>query len=172
MAKGNAVNLEKDYKTRMSIFVLLGRLLIVQALLVVASVVLNGELFAANFENVIIQFVSQSLFLLLMALVLTFSVIVVWFYRYYVITPEGIYLYKGVIFRQMDNFDMKSVRKVTVEQGLMGRIFNYGDIVMESPLISHDIRLHNIHKPTKVVKLIEKQRLKHVTNAKSVIVPA
>lgn len=94
-----------------------------------------------------------------------------WTNHYYILTEEGISKTHGVLYRKTRTFDMASIASVKVRQGLLGRLFHYGHIVLENPLTKKDLVLRSIENPYEQASLIEQQRLKEISKQSSKVVP-
>lgn len=104
-------------------------------------------------------------------LILNFAVLVwllvFWFYRYYIIGPQGISSNMGFLARHTETIDLPAIRSIKVRQSLAGKILNYGTIDLESPLLEKHFILRNVSNPYSHAKLIEEQRLQEVTHENS-----
>lgn len=104
--------------------------------------------------------------------VLNFSVFAIfflkWLYHYYIITPTGFSKNYGVIVRDTETYDFKSIRSLEVHQGILGKIFGYGNIRLDSPLLKKSVHIEKISQPYKYAKLIEERRLKYLEGSDNV----
>jgi uncharacterized membrane protein YdbT with pleckstrin-like domain len=82
-------------------------------------------------------------------------VIIKWASTYYVINYKEISITKGVIRKKKCSYDIRGIQSSSVTQGLLGRIFNYGTIHLENPLLKSDVFLKNIYSPNSYINIIE-----------------
>ena len=85
-------------------------------------------------------------------------IIIKWFYVYYQITPKEVLLHTGVIAQKRKHFALEKTESVTLEQGFLGRIFNFGTITIELFLSNsrHNLYLYDVPNPGKYMNIIEK----------------
>lgn len=96
-------------------------------------------------------------FLILVAvkLFLVIFVIVQWLNEYYEITPSEVRFRKGLIFKREEKSKMEHIGSVKLEQGIFGRIFNFGTIKLFNWTTEKDVLLYLIHNPLKYQKILE-----------------
>lgn len=100
------------------------------------------------------------LFVVMVVLKIFFSFFVVfqWLNNYYEITPETISSYHGFIFQKKEKFYIKHIREVGLQQGLFGKLLDFGTI----ELYNWDLRryryLYLIHNPAKYLRIIKELR--------------
>lgn len=151
----DTVNMKKSYKVREAPVFLVFRILFLQMLVFLTIFILG--LFDFSFLIFVPVYVLNTLFLA--------YVIASWYKHIYVITPKAIYKTQGVFFQRNENYDLKSFREVKLKQGIIELLFNYGTIEMTSPVLSHSVLLSRIRSPRRNLEIIEKHRLKEVTDA-------
>jgi len=71
-----------------------------------------------------------------------------------VVTNHRLVLKRGWLSRSTVELQLKSIEEVNFHQGLLGRIFNFGKIVVHGTGVD-DLILPNIASPTDLVKAIE-----------------
>jgi uncharacterized membrane protein YdbT with pleckstrin-like domain len=71
-----------------------------------------------------------------------------------VVTSHRLVLKRGWLSRSTVEHQLKSIEQVNFHQGLLGRIFNFGRIVVHGTGVE-DLVLPNIASPTELVKAIE-----------------
>jgi len=91
---------------------------------------------------------------------LLLSLFIRWYFVYFIISTDALSKHKGFLFKRLKTYDLQSIRSVRVYQGPLGRLFNYGNIVMESPLLREMISLKKVQNPLRHAKIIDRQRLK------------
>lgn len=70
------------------------------------------------------------------------------------LTNKRVVFKKGIISRSTEEMKLKSVETVEIEQGVMGRIFGYGDVKVTGRGIS-DVVFKSVADPIAVKKQIE-----------------
>ncbi|HVA97028.1 MAG TPA: PH domain-containing protein [Candidatus Acidoferrales bacterium] len=82
---------------------------------------------------------------------------------------EGVIFHRrGIFHMKEDAYSLKQIGSTTLNQGLLGKLFNYGTIKIFSPLLKQDYYLMNIHNPREIAKTLEDEvagtNQKHGTN--------
>lgn len=70
------------------------------------------------------------------------------------VTNKRVIVKKGIISRKTDEMKLSSVETVEIDQGIMGRIFGYGDVILTGRGTS-DVKFKAIDDPITVKKQIE-----------------
>lgn len=145
---------------RQSIFFLLLKLLFLEF---VAAVLIISFHFLLSSSNV--QSLSQNnlnlfnipLFVLLVVLKTCFMiyVIVAWLEEYYEITPVEVVHRKGFLFRREERYTLDHIGSITLEQGIFGRIFNFGSLKLFDWALEENINIYLIHSPRKYNHILE-----------------
>ncbi len=150
------LNLSKNYRLRQSPLFLIFRVIGLE-LLFAGVFFLLGYLFleegVAAYPLLFFVFWAANIILLL-------SIFIHWYFVYYIISTDALSKHKGFLFKRLKTYDLQSIRSVRVYQGVMGRLFGFGDIVMESPLLHEMIHLKKVQNPLKHAKIIDRQRLR------------
>lgn len=87
------------------------------------------------------------------------SVIVLqWKNHVYFLTNDGITERKGIITTTEEAYDMKNIRSVTLRQGILGKMFDFGDLIVHStaPENTQDIVLVGIPHPASYQNFLQK----------------
>ncbi len=85
--------------------------------------------------------------LVILTVVVAFFVVLKWNAEYYKITSDGIIKQSGIIKKHEDRYACSFVEGMTVDQGILGRLFDYGDISIYDPSQQQKIHLMNIPNP-------------------------
>lgn len=91
-------------------------------------------------------------------------IIIIWIFidrqsKKYTITNRRIIVRRGIIAKNTDEVEIKDIKSINVRQGVIGRMFNYGDILIGSA--GHagiEINMPGVDKPHEVKELIRKQK--------------
>lgn len=82
-------------------------------------------------------------------------VIVTWLEEYYELTPTEVIHKKGFLFRQEERYTLDHIGSITIEQGLFGRIFNFGSLKLFDWALEENIYIYLIHSPRKYHNILE-----------------
>jgi len=77
------------------------------------------------------------------------SIVLKWKSEYYKITEDGIIKLSGILKKREDRFACSFVEGMTVQQSVIGRFFDYGDIAIYDPSQQQKIYLMNIPNPNR-----------------------
>lgn len=145
---------------RQSIFFLVLKLLFLEA--VAASAIIVFHLFLTSTQSAIIgnnsvSFFNVPLFLILVVIKTGFMiyVIVQWLEEYYEITPKEVVHRKGFIMRKEEHYTLDHIGSIKIEQGLFGRIFNFGSLKLFDWALEEDVYIYLIHSPLKYNRILQ-----------------
>ncbi len=98
-----------------------------------------------------------------------------WLEEYYEISDHSIMHRKGFLFKKEEEISFKHIRAVKLEQGLLGRILNFGTIVLHDWDMRRDFILYQIHNPNRykqvLVDLIPNVDVDKITLREHIIEP-
>ncbi len=147
-----STSFKSTHLIRESVFFLIMRVLGLQIALTVTLFLLLG----------VYQKIPTSLLLgwLLFAAVVihTFLIMFVflaWKCQYYIVKSNHIVYRKGIIRVHKDVISLSSLGTVSVEQGIVGRVFGYGNVVIASPILEEHTTLRCITSPEFYGKIIQ-----------------
>lgn len=95
----------------------------------------------------ILFFIGKTLFMI--------YIVIVWLNEYYEITPKEIVHKTGLIFRKEERHVLEHIDSVEIEQGLLGRIFNYGNLSLFNWVLEKNTTLYLIHNPLKYLHILQ-----------------
>ncbi len=78
-----------------------------------------------------------------------------WVFEYYVISDEEIFYRTGIFFIRKEMILIKSVENITLTQGFIGNILNYGTLHLSAPTIRRTFILLQVPKPQKHMEFLE-----------------
>lgn len=139
---------------RQSIFFLLLKLIVVEFIAAAGVIVfrslLQSSIVGESIARDLIVF-NMPFYLILVVLKtgLTFFVIFRWLEEYYEITPTEIIHRTGFIFKNVDINSLEHLSTLEIDQGLFGRIFNYGSLTLFNFTLKKDVKVYLIHNPLK-----------------------
>lgn len=145
---------------RQSIFFLHLRLVAIELLAAFGLIVLLILIFSPEIKqqigNDIIVF-NIPFFLVLVAIKISaiIFVIVAWLNEYYEITAKDIVHQKGLIFKKEERHLLEHIGSITLEQGIFGKIFNFGTLKLYNWTKEKNVYLYLIHNPMKYVRILE-----------------
>lgn len=139
---------------RQSIFFLVLKLLFLEIVTTLCIIIVHTLLFSPHVIPQISETIRQlniPLLLVLISLktIAMIYIILEWLEEYYEITPEQVIHKKGFIFRREERYSLKHLERLHVQQGIFGRIFNFGSVKMYDWVLGKDIQLYLIHNPMK-----------------------
>lgn len=88
-------------------------------------------------------------------IILTLYVVFQWLNEYYEITPTQVVYKRGIIWRKVDVYDYAHIRSLGINQGLLGRIFNFGSLSVYDRGVYKYYYLNYIHNPDRYFKLLK-----------------
>lgn len=146
---------------RQSIFFLLLKLLFLET--VASTLIIGFHLFlsTSNLQNIsqnTMDIFNIPLFIILVVLktIFVIYVIVAWLEEYYEITPIEVVHRKGFIFKREERYTLEHIGSITLEQGILGRIFNFGSLKLFDWALEKNINIYLIHSPLKYHSILEK----------------
>lgn len=78
-----------------------------------------------------------------------------WKNNYYILTPYEIKYVTGNLSKKETNYSIKNLQSVSYEQGLIGRVFNYGNVKAFSPALQRELILTEISSPHLVAENVK-----------------
>jgi membrane protein YdbS with pleckstrin-like domain len=88
--------------------------------------------------------------------ILTIYIIMQWLSEYYEISPYAVTHKRGVLFKKADRYNMQNIKQMKVEQGVVGKLLNYGTVVLFDWRLSKYAELYAVHNPMRYTKILEK----------------
>lgn len=148
---------------RQSISVLVFRIILIEAIAAVAVIVFHTlilstqvrDLTSSVNENFILFNIPIFVLLVIIKTVLVLFVIIQWLNEYYEITPKEIIHRKGLIFRSEQRYKLEHLGSLKIEQRILGRMFNYGNLRLYNWALEKDFLLYLIHNPNKYKHVLE-----------------
>lgn len=144
---------------RQSIFFLVLKLLFVEA--VAASAIIAFHSFIISNEIRTIPSTNISLFnvpffLILVAIKTAFTIFIIvqWLEEYYEITPKEIIHRNGLLVKKEEKYTIEHMASCELEQGFLGRVFNYGSLKLFDWAQEKDVYIYLIHNPLKYHKIM------------------
>lgn len=145
---------------RLSISILLLRLLVIELVGAILVILLHSSLFVFDGE-VLEQMGMQTFNILFFSIfvfiktALTVFVILQWLNEYYEITSTVIYHRKGLIFKTEEKYPLEHIGFVEVKQGIFGKILNFGTISLYDKGRNKYVDMYLIHNPMRYTRVIE-----------------
>lgn len=154
-----SVSLKQDI--RESILFLMLKLLILESLIATSffffTVIL--DFFELNGQDTLTNVFSVEGFLMFLLVILqiglTIVVILKWIYNYYEISMHMVVRYTGFIFKHQQVLYLKDVNEVTLHQGVLGRLFNYGTLELLTHIATGVFYIRRVSYPKKNLNLIK-----------------
>lgn len=157
--KGKASSITVTHITvRQSIFFLVLKLLFLEtvaALAVIAFHLVLARYSAYALSDLSIFNVPVFVILVLTKTIFMIYVIVSWLEEYYEIAPTEVVHRKGFLFRREEVYTLDHIGSITLEQGLFGRIFNFGSLKLFDWALEETVNIYLIHSPLKYHHILE-----------------
>ena len=87
-------------------------------------------------------------------ILLTLFVVLQWLNEYYEITPTSILYRRGILWRRDDTYNLAKVNALGIQQGIFGKIFNYGTIFFYDVGVFKYYNLNYIHNPLRYLNIL------------------
>jgi len=149
------------YTTRTTIIILILKVILLEIIIEGIEIAIR---FSVNYfsplENLTIIHTMVnygSLFFLLIQLFVLIFLLLQWHNTYYEISHSEINIYNGILTVKKKIFPYVKADTVSIYQGIVGRIFNFGSIYIYSPSLKRDIYLTNIPKPHIIASFLQQQ---------------
>lgn len=144
---------------RQSISLLLLKLVFLDAIAAAVFILFRPILFSAALLGSFpyIDIYAERFFLLAVGIkmLLSIYIILLWLNEYYEITPSLIRHKRGIFFIKMEQLSLNDIQSISVEQGLLGKILNFGTLSLFDWKWKKNEYLFDIHNPMKYVKIVE-----------------
>lgn len=143
---------------RQSIFFLVLKLLFLEAVAAIAIIAFHlilSRYSAYTTVNLSIFNVPVFVVLVLVKTLFMIFVIVSWLEEYYEISPTEVVHRKGFLFRREEVYTLDHIGSITLDQGLFGRIFNFGSLKLFDWALEETVNIYLIHSPLKYHKILE-----------------
>ena len=95
------------------------------------------------------------LILFFIKIILSLYLVLLWVSEEYEINEGIIFHRRGVFRKTEDSYSLKNLGSFTIYQSFLGRLFNYGDIKVFSPVLKQDFHLVAIHDPKRIAESLE-----------------
>ncbi len=144
---------------RQSISILILKLLLVD---LITGAIVGFSYFSYNLTDVGLflgmgaNVISYFIFLAAALIKISFSIYIIldWLNEYYELTPKHIIYRHGIIFTKQETINFSDVRKIRLNQGLLGKILNFGTIEMYDFLMKKTLDAYLIHNPLRYEKIL------------------
>ncbi|MBI2049459.1 PH domain-containing protein [Candidatus Roizmanbacteria bacterium] len=145
---------------RQSISFLLLRLITVEVITAIGVILFLIFLISTDIRervgNSIIVFnIPIFVFLVLAKIVLMVVVTLQWLNEYYEITAKEIIHRSGLIFKKEERYKLDHLGSLNMEQGVFGKILNYGTLSLFNWVLEKNVFLYLIHNPLKYYNILQ-----------------
>lgn len=97
----------------------------------------------------------KSLFFIVIEIGVAGLIILQWISNYYILTSNEVKHITGIISKREINYSLENIQSVSFEQGLLGRILNFGNVKIFSPALQQELFLTEVSNPSKIVENIK-----------------
>lgn len=144
---------------RRSISILLFKLVVVELVAAVLVVAFHGSMAAIEtYQNAAEPIFSFNVYvfsvLVLIKMAVAAYVILDWLDEYYEISATDISHKSGTIWKRHERVKLEHISSLKLEQGVFGKLFNYGTIRLNDWFRKRDYYLYQIHNPGKYEKTL------------------
>src|SRR6185437_4800456 len=94
-------------------------------------------------------------FLVLVKTFITLFLILQWLNEYYEISADIIKYRRGIIFRRVEDYPTADIKFIDVEQGIFGRMFNFGTVTLMNIRRIQYAQMYLIHNPLRYAQILE-----------------
>lgn len=112
-----------------------------------------------SFETIItINAISIIIFLLLVTVlqnIILVYIALTWVNDYYEVGNDEIIHVNGIISKTEKAYPYRDIQSITMHQGFLGRLLNYGSVILYIPTLGHDLNFNEISNPVKFIELIK-----------------
>lgn len=148
---------------RQSIAILIAKLIVIDLILAVFVV---SCYYLIVLSNSLVNNISLAsiIFLIFFALVGIFKIIItayvvlLWLNEYYEITPEFIIYRKGLIYKKQEQYRIDHIRRIDVEDSLIGELFNFATISLYDIRLNKYLDMFLIHNARRYAKVFQQLR--------------
>ncbi len=145
---------------RQSIFFLLLKLFALEIISAITVTVFNFTFFSTDTLQRMTENFSLIYILLFVVFVIIKSsimayVVIHWVDEYYEITPKELIYKKGLIFKKSERHMLNHLGSLKLEQGVLGRIFNYGSLKLFNWAQEKELTVYLIHNPMKYYHVLK-----------------
>jgi len=106
------------------------------------------DIYLANTFVMLIIFLFEIFFIL--------AISVIWVNQFYEIMPGKIVHRRGVFKKQKTVYECAHVQRIELKQGFIGKLLNFGTLILYSPALDKEVYLVNIDSPEKYLNIIQK----------------
>lgn len=140
--------------TRQSIFILIAEIIFLEVLVNIIGYAVKFPIINGWTESLSIY---TGITVLIQSLNILFIILIVlrWASTEYRIENESLVMKKGIVSIVEKMYTVDSIETVEVEQGLLGRLFNFGTLRLYSPLFSYPLYIWavpDVHRFAEVIK--------------------
>lgn len=87
-------------------------------------------------------------------------VILDWVSNYYVLKDKELVIVSGILTKKEQSFSLSGAQSISYDQGIVGRILNYGNVHLYSPVLQREVYLSSISSPKSIAEIIENKAKK------------
>lgn len=100
-------------------------------------------------------FLIESVVFMSLEICLICYVILDWVSNYYVLKDKELVIVNGILAKKEQSFSLSGAQSISYGQGIIGRILNYGNLHLYSPVLQREVYLSSISNPKSIAEIIE-----------------
>ena len=159
----NGIEIQR-IRIRESVVLLVLRILLLQLLLgvflygitVINLMLTLEDIMDRPFPVITLLYISSVIFFL----IYTIIAILQWRNHHYVIQRNGITHRTGLFSYQEQNYSCSNIESISLNQGVWGKLFNFGTIELYDPALERHFFLHYVSQPQHNLELLKRMFLK------------
>lgn len=145
---------------RQSISFLVLRLIAIETIAAFAIIAFHTAVMSSFVKERIfegVSFFNIPFFMILVVLKTFFMIFIMvqWLNQYYEISTKEVIYRKGLIFKKEERYEFEHIGSIELEQGIFGKLLNFGTIKLFDWATEKDVLLYLIHNPMKYEKILE-----------------
>jgi membrane protein YdbS with pleckstrin-like domain len=91
---------------------------------------------------------------LVVQLIIVSIPILQWYFTYQKLDKSGLVVKRGIFRKETASYTNPKIQSVNVDQGALGRMFNYGTINIQLQEPQHEVSLVNVSNPERIVQFL------------------
>lgn len=88
-------------------------------------------------------------------LILLVVILLRWLNEYYELQRDEIIVWNGVLTRKGRSYPYTNIQSISVDQDILGRLFNYGTVMIYVPALGQELHFEEVPKPYEFIEIIK-----------------
>ncbi|MCX7956240.1 MAG: PH domain-containing protein [Patescibacteria group bacterium] len=149
---------KKEYRLRQTFVLPVFKIIMVELIIIIINFLTRFISFnyLGDFLNNFIIFI-EILIIQLFNIYLVLKIIFSWISYEYIIRDDEIIIRQGLLITKEITYEIANLQSMIINQGLFGKIFNFGTIRLYNPVLKEEIFIENINNPNFYGDFIQKK---------------